>query len=72
MTFQKLDLVFKNKKKNSVPRVSLSTDDRQNALLHCSEKSATFSSEEEAASLNNAMGKNIIILSRGNVICNLV
>ena len=36
--------------------------------LHCSEKSATFSSEEEATSLNNVMDKNIIC-SRGNV-CN--
>ena len=51
--------------------VSISTDDRRPTTdetrgLHCSEKSATFSSEEEATSLNNAMDKNIIC-SRGNV-----
>ena len=39
--------------------------------LHCSEKSATFSSEEEATSLiNNVMDKNITC-SRRNL-CNLV
>ena len=38
--------------------------------LHCSEKSAPFSSEEKATSLNNVMNKNRIC-SRGNV-CNLV
>ena len=47
-------------------RVSISTDDRQTNWLHCSEKSATFSSEEEATSLNNVMFKNIIC-SHGNV-----
>ena len=36
--------------------------------LHCSEKTATFFSEEEATGLNNAMDKNTIC-SRGNV-CN--
>ena len=30
--------------------------------LHCSEKSAPFSSEEETTSLNNVMDKNIIIV----------
>ena len=34
--------------------------------LHCSEKSATFSSEEELTSLNNVMDKNILC-SHGNV-----
>ena len=38
--------------------------------LHCSEKSATFFSEEEATGLNSAMDKNIIF-SRG-IVCYLV
>ena len=37
--------------------------------LHCSEKSATFSSKKEETSLNNVMNKNILCSCRN--VCNL-
>ena len=49
------------------PGVSMTTHEMRQ--LHCSEKLATFSPEEEATSLNNVMGKSRIC-SCGNV-CNL-
>ena len=54
---------------NLVPGVLISTDDRRNALATLFKEVGYFFPEEEATSLNNAMGKNRIC-SRRNI-CNL-